>query len=80
MDNRTTRLQCPASTLALNSNVVMLVVCIRIISISTRASPQESGGQVHLMEDEIHIYETDLAESMGIWGVREDDEEHTSFQ
>ena len=47
---------------------------------STRASPQESGGQVHLVEDEIDIYETDLAESMAIWGFGENDEEHTSFQ
>ena len=47
---------------------------------STRASPQESRGQVHLMEDEIDIYETDLAESMAIWGFGEDDEEHTSLQ
>ena len=32
------------------------------------------------MEDEIDIYETDLAESMAIWGLGEDDEEHMSFQ
>ena len=32
------------------------------------------------MEDEIGIYETDLAESMAIWGFGENDEEHTSFQ
>ena len=37
---------------------------------STRAAPQ----------DEIDIYETDLAESMAIWGFGEDDEEHTSLQ
>ena len=47
---------------------------------STRASPQESGGQVQLMEDEIDIYETDLEESMATWGVGEDDEEHTSLK
>ena len=45
---------------------------------STRASPQESGGQVHLMEDEIDINETDLAESMAIWGFGKD--EHMSLQ
>ena len=47
---------------------------------STRASPQESGGQIHLMEDEIDIHETDLAESMAIWGFGEDDEDHMSLQ
>ena len=47
---------------------------------STRTSPQESGGQIHLMEDEIDIYETDLAESMAIWGFGEDDEDHMSLQ
>ena len=47
---------------------------------SARASPQESGGQEHLMENEIDTYETDLAESMAIWGFGEDEEEHTSFQ
>ena len=47
---------------------------------STRAAPQESGGQTHLMEDEIDIYETDLAESMAIWDFGEDDEDHTSLQ
>ena len=47
---------------------------------STRASPQEGRGQILLMEDEIDIYETDLAESMAIWGFGEDDEEHTSLQ
>ena len=45
---------------------------------STRASTQEDGGQVHLMENEIDIYETDLAESMAIWGFGED--EHMFFQ
>ena len=34
---------------------------------STRAAPQESGGQIRL-EDEIDIYETDLAESLAMWG------------
>ena len=47
---------------------------------SARASLQESRGQVHLREDEIDINETDLAESMAIWGFGEDDEEHTSLQ
>ena len=47
---------------------------------SSKASPQESGGQVHQMEDEIDICETDFAESMAILGFGEDDEEHTSFQ
>ena len=47
---------------------------------STRAAPQESGGQIQLIEDEIGIYETDLAESMAIWGFGEDDENHMSFQ
>ena len=47
---------------------------------STRASPQESGGQIHQMEDEIDIYETDLAESMTISGCGEDDEDHMSLQ
>ena len=47
---------------------------------STRASTQEDGGQVHPMENEIDICETDLAESMAIWGFGEDDEEHTSVQ
>ena len=47
---------------------------------SIRASLQESGGQVHQLEDEIDIYETDLAESMAILGFGEDHEEHTSFQ
>ena len=32
------------------------------------------------MENEIDIYETDLAESLAIWGFGEDDEEHMSFQ
>ena len=32
------------------------------------------------MEDEIDIYETDLAESMAIWGFGEDDEERASFR
>ena len=32
------------------------------------------------MEDEIDIYETDLAESMAIWCFGEDDEDHMSFQ
>ena len=45
---------------------------------STRASTQEDGGQVHLMENEIDIYENDLAESMAIWGFGED--EHMFFQ
>ena len=45
---------------------------------STRASTQEDGGQVHLKENEIDIYETDLAESMAIWGFAED--EHMFFQ
>ena len=45
---------------------------------STRASTQDDGGQVHLMENEIDIYETDLAESMAIWGFGED--EHMFFQ
>ena len=47
---------------------------------STRASPQESRGQIHLMEDEIDIHEPDLAESMAIWSFGEDDEEHMSLQ
>ena len=47
---------------------------------STRASTQEDGGQVHLMENEIDIHETDLAESMAIWGFGEDDEDHMSLQ
>ena len=34
---------------------------------STRAAPQESGGQIRL-GDEIDICETDLAESLAIWG------------
>ena len=38
---------------------------------STRASTQEDEGQVHLMENEIDFYETDLAESMAIWGFGE---------
>ena len=45
---------------------------------STRASTQQNGGQVHPMENEIDIYETDLAESMAIWGFGED--EHMFFQ
>ena len=32
------------------------------------------------MEYEIDIYETDLAESMAMWGLGEHDEEHMSFQ
>ena len=39
----------------------------------TRAAPQESRGQICL-GDEIDIYETDLAESMAIWGFGEEDE------
>ena len=49
-------------------------------TVSTRASLQESGGQIHLMEDEIDLYETDLAESMAIWGFGEDDEDHMSLR
>ena len=45
---------------------------------STRASTPEDGGQVYLMDNEIGIYETDLAESMAIWGSGED--EHMFFQ
>ena len=41
---------------------------------STRAAPQ------HLREEEIDIYETDLAESMAICGFGEDDEDHMSLQ
>ena len=44
----------------------------------TRASTQEDGGKVHLMENEIDIHETDLAESMAIWDFGED--EHMFFQ
>ena len=40
---------------------------------STRAAPQESGGQIR-QGDEIDIYETDLAESLAIWGFGEEDE------
>ena len=40
---------------------------------STRAAPQESGGQIRL-GDEIDIYETDLAESLAMWGFGEEDE------
>ena len=40
---------------------------------STRAAPQESGGQIRL-GDEIDIYETDLAESFAMWGFGEEDE------
>ena len=40
---------------------------------STRASTQEDEGQLHLMENEIDFYETDLAESMAIWGFGEDE-------
>ena len=45
---------------------------------STRASTQQDGGQVHLIENEMDIYETDLAESVAIWGFGED--EHMFFQ
>ena len=47
---------------------------------STRTAPQESRRQIHLMEDEIDIHETDLVESMAIWGFGEDDEDHISLQ
>ena len=40
---------------------------------STRAAPQESGGQIR-SGDEIDIYETDLAESLAMWGFGEEDE------
>ena len=40
---------------------------------STRAAPQESGGQIR-SGDEIDIYETDLAESLAMWGLGEEDE------
>ena len=32
------------------------------------------------MEDEIDIYETDLAESMALWDFGEDDEDRVSLQ
>ena len=35
---------------------------------------------MHLMENEIDMYETDLAESMAIWGFGKDDKDHMSFQ
>ena len=40
---------------------------------STRAAPQENGRQIRL-GDEIDIYETDLAESLAMWGFGEEDE------
>ena len=40
---------------------------------STRAAPQESRGQI-CQGDEIDIFETDLEESMAIWGFGEEDE------
>ena len=45
----------------------------------TQTAPTESGGQIHLMDDEIDIHETDFAESMAIWGFGEYDEDHKSF-